>query len=130
MRSVRLHRASRVVHKVSAVREQRRSSVAHWAAGADGRGALLTGDTIAIGADLASVNLMRSYVNNIPLPERAVRRVLAAVDPYQYDRIYGAFRSIDAGGASLVTATLERYRTSPITDGRYSCHLTRRARVA
>jgi len=60
MRSVRLHRASRVVHKVSAVREQRRSSVAHWAAGADGRGALLTGDTIAIGADLASVNLMRS----------------------------------------------------------------------
>jgi len=67
------------------------SGVAHWAPGADGRGALLTGDTIAIGADRASVNVMRSYVNNIPLPERAVRRIMAAIDPYPYDRLYEPF---------------------------------------
>jgi hypothetical protein len=87
------------------------SAVAHWTPGAGGRGALLTGDTIAIGADRASVNVMRSYVNNIPLPERAVRRIMAAIDPYPYDRLYGAFRRLDADARVLVTATLERYIT-------------------
>lgn len=87
------------------------SAVAHWAPGAGGRGALLTGDTIAIGADRASVNVMRSYVNNIPLPERAVRRIMAAIDPYPYDRLYGAFRRLDADARVVVTATLERYIT-------------------
>jgi len=85
------------------------SSVAHWAAGADGRGALLTGDTIAIGADRASVNVMRSYVNRIPLPERAVRRILEAVDGLQYDRIYGAFGTLPDNAAEIVTRSLERY---------------------
>ena len=87
------------------------SAVAHWAPGAGGRGALLTGDTIAIGADRASVSVMRSYVNHIPLPERAVRRIMAAVDPYPYDSLYGAFRRLDADARDVVTATLERYIT-------------------
>lgn len=85
------------------------SAVAHWATGAGSRGALLTGDTIAIGADRASVNAMRSYVNNIPLPERAVRRILATVEPYHYDRLYGAFRTLDADAQHVVTTTLSRY---------------------
>lgn len=87
------------------------SAVAHWAAGGGGRGALLTGDTIAIGPDRASVSVMRSYVNNIPLPERAVRRIMVAIDPCPYDRLYGAFRSLDADARAVVTATLERYIT-------------------
>lgn len=87
------------------------SAVAHWVPGAGGRGALLTGDTIAIGADRASVSAMRSYVNNIPLSERAVRRIMAAIDPYSYDRLYGAFRRLDADAQVVVTATLERYIT-------------------
>ena len=85
------------------------SSVAHWAAGAAGRGALLTGDTLAVGADRASVNVMRSYVNNIPLPERAVRRIAAAVAPYPYDRLYGAFALIDADAGAVVERSLDRY---------------------
>lgn len=85
------------------------SAVAHWAPGAGGRGALLTGDTIAVGADRASANAMRSYVNNIPLPERAVRRILAAVEPYPYDRLYGAFGTLGPGASAIVRATLERY---------------------
>lgn len=85
------------------------SSVAHWAAGADGRGTLLTGDTIAIGADRASVNVMRSYVNRIPLPERSVRRILAALAPYPYDRIYGAFGVLPESAADTVAGSLERY---------------------
>ncbi len=85
------------------------SAVAHWAAGANGRGALLTGDTIMIGGDLASVSVMRSYVNDIPLPERAVRRILAALEPYRYDRLYGGFSTLEAGARESVQATLERY---------------------
>ena len=85
------------------------SSVAHWSAGADGRGALLTGDTIAIGADRASVSAMRSYVNRIPLPERAIRSILAAVETRPYDRLYGAFDIIDAGARLIVETSLARH---------------------
>lgn len=85
------------------------SSVTHWASGADGLGALLTGDTIAVGADRTSANAMRSYVNNIPLPERAVRRILRAVEPYRYDRLYGAFGTLAADAQTIVRTTLDRY---------------------
>lgn len=85
------------------------SSVAHWAAGAHGQGALLTGDTIQIGADRSSVNAMRSYVNNIPLPERSIRRILQAIDPWDYDRIYNAFAVIGRGAGPIVGRSLERY---------------------
>jgi hypothetical protein len=85
------------------------SSVAHWRQGAGGRGALLTGDTIAIGADRASVTVMRSFVNKIPLPERAVRRILSAIEPFPVDRLYEAFGVIDSGAAATVDASLTRY---------------------
>ncbi|AWB92410.1 hydrolase [Aeromicrobium chenweiae] len=85
------------------------SSVAHWREGAGGRGALLTGDTIAVGADRASVSVMRSFVNKIPLPERAVRRIQTAIGPFPFDRVYGAFGIIDAGAAAVVDASLNRY---------------------
>lgn len=85
------------------------SAVAHWSAGADGAGVLLTGDTVAIGGDLASVNVMRSYVNNVPLPERAVRRILAAIEPYPYDRLYDGWDVIASDARAVVETTLERY---------------------
>ena len=85
------------------------SSIAHWAPGADGRGCLLVGDTIGLGADQKSVNAMRSYVNNIPLPERSIRRILTALAPYSYDRIYGAFRVMEAGAKPIVNNSLEHY---------------------
>lgn len=85
------------------------SSVAHWAPGADGQGSLLTGDTIGIGADRKSVNAMRSYVNNIPLPERAIRGIMAALEPYSYDRIYGAFSVMMEGAKPIVHVSLEHY---------------------
>lgn len=85
------------------------SSVLHWPAGAGGRGALLTGDTIAVGGDRKSVNAMRSYVNNIPLPKRAIRRILEVTEPLAFDRIYGAFRILDAGAKEITAASLRRY---------------------
>ena len=66
-------------------------TVAHWPAGAEGRGVLLTGDIIHVVADRRYVTFMYSYPNMIPLPERAVRGVVEAVEPFGYDRIYGAW---------------------------------------
>lgn len=66
-------------------------TVAHWSQGADGRGVLLTGDILQVVQDRRYVSFMRSYPNLIPLPAAAVRRVVQAVDPFPYDRIYGAW---------------------------------------
>jgi len=87
------------------------SAVAHWAPGAGGRGVLLSGDTIAVSADRASVNAMRSYVNRIPLPERSIRRIQQAVAGYRYDRLYGGFdgQLINTGAEQVVAASFDRY---------------------
>ena len=85
------------------------SAVAQWRAGASGRGVLLTGDTIMVGADLASVSVMRSYPNLIPLPERLVRRIAGTVGELEFDRVYSAFRVIESGAAGVVERGLERY---------------------
>jgi hypothetical protein len=67
------------------------SSVLHWDAGADGRGALFTADTINVVADRRYVSFMYSYPNQIPLGATAVRGIVAAVEPYAFDRIYGSW---------------------------------------
>ena len=84
------------------------SGLVHWQAGADGRGALLTGDTIAVGAD-RSVHVMRSFPNFIPLPERMVQRILDVTLPLAFDRVYGAFRVVESDGHAVVERSLRRY---------------------
>jgi len=87
------------------------STAVHWAAGAGDRGALLTGDTIAVAADRRWVSFMRSYPNNLPLPGAAIRRILDRLAPYRYDRIYGGWWDSvvaeDAGSA--VERSADRY---------------------
>src|SRR2546428_636025 len=87
------------------------SAVLHWAAGAEGRGALLVGDRITVVPDVRFVSFMRSSPNHIPLPAEAVRRVLAAVRPLRVDRIYGGWwdRVVDAGGPTAVERSARRY---------------------
>ncbi|TMG34480.1 MAG: MBL fold metallo-hydrolase [Chloroflexi bacterium] len=87
------------------------SAVLHWAAGAEGRGALLVGDTITVVPDVRFVSFMRSYPNHIPLPAEAVRRVLAAVRPLRFDRIYGGWwdRVVHFGGPTAVERSARRY---------------------
>jgi glyoxylase-like metal-dependent hydrolase (beta-lactamase superfamily II) len=85
------------------------SSVTHWARAGRREDVLLTGDTIMIGSDRASAFVMRSYVNGIPLPERAVRQILTALSPYPYDRLYTGWTSLDSGAAGIVHRSLERY---------------------
>ena len=87
------------------------SAVVHWAAGAAGRGALLTGDTIMVTPGEDWVSFIRSAPNFLPLPHDDVSRVLAAISPYAYDRIYGGWwnRVIDDGARRIVRDSAERY---------------------
>jgi glyoxylase-like metal-dependent hydrolase (beta-lactamase superfamily II) len=87
------------------------ASVLHWPEGADRRGALLTGDTIQVIPDRSHVSFMRSYPNLIPLPAQAIRRIVEAVEPFVFDRIYGAWwdRVVPAGAKDAVRRSADRY---------------------
>jgi hypothetical protein len=67
------------------------SAVLHFAAGADGQGVLLTGDTALVGSDRKTVTFLRSYPNRIPLPERTVRHIAEVTAPLRFDRLYSGF---------------------------------------
>lgn len=67
------------------------STALHWPAGADGKGVLMTGDTIMVVPDTRWMSIMYSYPNLVPLPAREVRRIAETVAPYSFDRIYAAW---------------------------------------
>ena len=67
------------------------SAVLHWSAGAEGRGALLTGDTLQVAQDRRYVSFMYSYPNMIPLNARAVEHIVESIEPYAFDRLYGGW---------------------------------------
>ena len=83
-----------------------------------GRGALFCGDTLQVVPDRAHVSFMRSYPNLIPLNAATVRRIVAAVEPYEFYAIYGAFagRTIAADAKAAIRRSEERY-VRAITDG-------------
>lgn len=64
------------------------SAVVHWTAGADGRGVLLIGDTLATNPDRSSVTFMRSLPNRIPLSAAVVARTADSVERLGFDRVY------------------------------------------
>lgn len=67
-------------------------TVAHWPAGADGKGVLMAGDILQVAPDRRWVSFMYSYPNMIPLSASKVQRIADIVRPYAYDRLYGAFQ--------------------------------------
>jgi hypothetical protein len=86
------------------------SAVVHWAAGADGRGVLLSGDTIFPNPGGKSASFMRSYPNRIPLSGAVVDRVARALDPFEYDRLYNNFGStIPVDAKSVVRRSADRH---------------------
>lgn len=89
-------------------------TVLHWAAGAEGRGALLTGDVIQVVPDRRWVSFMWSYPNLIPLDAARVRRIVDAVAPYAYERIYGAWWDlhVESDAKAVVARSAARYLTA------------------
>lgn len=87
------------------------SSVLHWAAGAGGRGALFTGDTIMVAQDRNQFSFMYSYPNLIPQPAREVTRIWNRVAPLAFDRVYGGWiqKVCREGAKAKLKRSVDRY---------------------
>lgn len=86
-------------------------TVLHWSGAPGGRGALMSGDIIMVTLDRRYVSFMYSYPNYIPLGRAAVERVAAAVEPFAFDSIYGAWwNQVCRGDAKAAIArSVDRY---------------------
>ena len=103
---------------------------------ADGAGSLLVGDIIQVIPDRTHVGFMWSYPNLVPLPDAEVQRMAAAVEPFAFEAIYGAWWEavIPAEGPAIVrrsadTAPRERCEASsraPRRSGGARCPASRR----
>ncbi len=87
------------------------SAVLHWAAGAEGRGVLFTGDTILVTPGQDRVTFLRSAPNRIPLPERLVRQIVDRLDPFEFDRIYAGWweTTLDRNARAVLHRDAGRY---------------------
>jgi len=86
-------------------------SMLHWAVGAEGRGVVCSADIATVNLDRKSFTFMRSYPNHIPLSAAGVRAIGAALEPFQFDRVYSHFfeRVILTGAKPILQASIERY---------------------
>ena len=57
------------------------------------------------------VAFLWSYPNMVPLGARAVRAIVDALEPLQFDRLYGAFpgRTIESGAKAAIRRSAERH---------------------
>lgn len=86
------------------------SAVVHWAAGAEGRGVLLSGDTIFANPDRTSVSFMRSYPNRIPLSGAVTVRVAEHVARFGFDRLYNNLGGvIETDAREVVLRSAQRH---------------------
>jgi glyoxylase-like metal-dependent hydrolase (beta-lactamase superfamily II) len=85
-------------------------AVLHWEGGG-GKGAILTGDIVQVVPDRKHVSFMYSYPNYIPLLAAAVERIVRAVEPFEYDSVFGAFwdTAIASDGKAVVKRSAQRY---------------------
>ena len=81
--------------------------VLHWAGGK----ALLAGDIVQVVMDRRWVSFMWSYPNLVPLPAATVRRMVEKLEPYEFDRVYGAWwgRVVAEDGKGAVRRSADRY---------------------
>ncbi|GAA2724416.1 hydrolase [Cellulomonas aerilata] len=88
------------------------SAVLHVAAAAGGAGALLVGDTVMVLPGHRRVSFMRSYPMLLPVPERYLDRLLAALDPLPFDAIHGGWSglSIPSGARQALAVSADLYR--------------------
>lgn len=87
------------------------AAVLHWATGSEGRGALLTGDTVQVVPDRGWASFMWSYPNLIPLDADTVEEIARRLGRFAFDRVYGGWwgRVIVDDGAAAVRRSADRY---------------------
>lgn len=88
--------------------------VLHWREGA----ALFSGDIFTVPMDRRYVSFMYSYPNLIPERPKIIRRALRRIEPYSFDRVYGAWwgRIVRADGNAAVLRSAERYLEHALDD--------------
>lgn len=88
------------------------STVLHWSEGAEGRGVLLTSDTMHVTYDRHHVSFMYSYPNYIPLSGPVVDTIIETVAPLKFDRIYSHLSRlvISTDAKTAVQRSAERYK--------------------
>jgi hypothetical protein len=86
-------------------------TVLHYRDGADGSGALLSGDIVQVIPDRTHVGFMYSYPNLIPLPEASVQHIVDTLEPYEFEVIYGAWweRLVRRDAKAIVRRSAGRY---------------------
>src|SRR5262249_14449245 len=60
----------------------------HWPAGADGAGALLTGDVMQIVKQGTRVGLLANSRDLVPRSAEGVRKLISAIDRFRFDALY------------------------------------------
>ena len=72
---------------------------------------LLSGDIVQVIPDRSHVSFMYSYPNLIPLDAPAIRRIVAALEPFEFDCIVGAWwnRVVPRDGKEIVRRSADRY---------------------
>ena len=87
------------------------SSVLHWRDGADGKGALLTGDTIYPVSNKQHVTFLYSYPNLLPLSSRKVKQIVTRLDGVAFERLYAAWQGtmLRQDARQIVLASAETY---------------------
>jgi glyoxylase-like metal-dependent hydrolase (beta-lactamase superfamily II) len=87
------------------------SSVLHWAAGAEGRGAILCGDTIFVTPGEDRVSFVYSAPVRLPLAAPGVQGIVDALAPFAFDRIYGGWWSpvVRGDGKRILERSAARY---------------------
>ncbi|MEU6645801.1 MBL fold metallo-hydrolase [Saccharomonospora sp. NPDC046836] len=86
-------------------------TVLHWRDGADGKGALFSGDIVQVVPNRALVAFMYSYPNYIPERPAVVRHAGEVLERLAFDDIYGAWWGavIRGGGGAIVRRSVARY---------------------
>jgi glyoxylase-like metal-dependent hydrolase (beta-lactamase superfamily II) len=76
-----------------------------------GEGVLLSGDILQVTPGGDRVSFLWSYPNMLPLSAATVRAIAARLQPFRYQRIYGAFagREVLADGEAVVARSVQRY---------------------
>lgn len=95
------------------------STVLHWPTGAEGRGAMLVGDSLKTTGDMKFVSFVRSSPNDLPLSADDADYIVACLEPYDYERLYSFRRDMVLPQGAKDTVRLSAKRHRDALSGRY-----------